>query len=201
MFNQVSSFLTQNNLLDSIQSGFRRGHSTETALLSVVKALRLVRADSKSSILILLDLFAAFNTVNHQILLSTLLAKGISRNTLQWFESYLSDRSFKVSWRGEVSKLQHLTTGVSQGSVLSLLCLYGITRFCHLEVWLFISLLCWWHSTLPFIPSWWSDDSCLHLSMSNRHFMLDEGPSPSTQLCLDRAACGSIKTIVSSQSS
>ncbi len=54
----------------------------------------------------------------HQILLSTLLAKGISGTALQWFESYLSNRSFKVSWRGEISKLQHLATGVPQGSVL-----------------------------------------------------------------------------------
>ncbi len=118
MFNQVSAFLTQNNLLDSNQSGFRSGHSTETALLSVVEALRLARAASKSSLLILLDLSAAFDTVNHQILLSTLLKKGISGTALQWFESYLSDRSFKVSWRGEVSKSQHLATGLPQGSVL-----------------------------------------------------------------------------------
>ncbi len=63
----------------------------------------------------------------------------------------------------------------------SLLCLHGIIRFCHSETWLFISLLCWWHSTLPFIPSWWSDNSYSHLSMSNRHFLLDEEPSPSAQ--------------------
>ncbi len=118
MFNQVTAFLTQNNLLDSNQSGFRCGHSTETALLSVVEDLRLARTASKSSLLILLDLSAAFDTVNHQILLSTLMRKGISGTTLQWFDSYLSDRSFKVSWRGEVSKSQHLTTGVPQGSVL-----------------------------------------------------------------------------------
>ncbi len=67
---------------------------------------------------ILLDLSTAFDTVKHQILLSTLLAKGISGTALQWFESYLSDRSFKVSWRCEVSKSQHLATGVPQGSVL-----------------------------------------------------------------------------------
>ncbi len=80
-------------------------------------ALRLARVDSKSSILILLDLSAAFDMGNHH-LLTSLLAKGISGTTLQWFESYLSDRSIKVSWRGEVSKSQHLTTGVPQGSVL-----------------------------------------------------------------------------------
>ncbi len=118
VFNQVTAFLTQNNLLDSNQSGFRSGHSTETALLSVVEDLRLARTASKSSLLILLDLSAAFDTVNHQILLSTLLRKGISGSALQWFDSYLSDRSFKVSWRGEVSKSQHLATGVPQGSVL-----------------------------------------------------------------------------------
>ncbi len=100
VFNQVTGFLTQNNLLDSNQSGFRSGHSTETALLSVVEDLRLARTASKSSLLILLDLSAAFDTVNHQILLSTLLRKSISGTALQWFDSYLSDRSFKVSWRG-----------------------------------------------------------------------------------------------------
>ncbi len=86
--------------------------------LSVVEDLRLARTASKSSFLVLLDKSAAFDTVNHQILLSTLLRKGISGAALLGFESYLSDRSFKVSWRGEVSKSQHLATGVPQGSVL-----------------------------------------------------------------------------------
>ncbi len=112
VFNQLSLFLAQNNLLDNNQSGFRSGHSTETALLSVKEALRLARAASKSSVLILLDLSAAFDAVNHQILLSTLRKMGISGTALLWFESYHSDRSFRVSWRGEVSKSQLLATGV-----------------------------------------------------------------------------------------
>ncbi len=118
VFNQLSLFLAQNNLLDNKQSGFKSGHSTETTLLSVTEALRLARAASKSSVLILLDLSAAFDTVNHQILLPTLRKMGISGTALLWFESYLSDRSFRVSWRGEVSKPQLLATGVPQGSVL-----------------------------------------------------------------------------------
>ncbi len=118
VFNQVSLFLSQNNKLDAKQSGFRSGHSTETALLSVTEALRIAKADSKSSVLILLDLSAAFDTVNHQILLSTLSSLDITGIPLHWFESYLTGRSFRVAWGGEVSKAHKLVTGVPQGLVL-----------------------------------------------------------------------------------
>ncbi len=118
VFNQLSLFLSQYSKLDAKQSGFRSGHSTETALLSVTEALRVAKADSKSSVLILLDLSAAFDTVNHQILLSTLSSLGITGIPLRWFESYLTGRSFRVAWGGEVSKAHQLVTGVPQGSVL-----------------------------------------------------------------------------------
>ncbi len=97
VFNQVSLFLSQNNKLDAKQSGFRSGHSTETVLLSVTESLRIAKADSKSSVLILLDLSAAFDTVNHLILLSTLSSLDITGIPLRWFESYLTGRSFKVA--------------------------------------------------------------------------------------------------------
>ncbi len=118
VFNQVSLFLSQNNKLDAKQSGFRSGHSTETVLLSVTEALRIAKADSKSSVLILLDLSVAFDTVNHQILLSTLSSLDITGIPLRWFESYLTGRSFRVAWGGKVSKAHKLVTGVPQGSVL-----------------------------------------------------------------------------------
>ncbi|KAK2898055.1 hypothetical protein Q8A73_014435 [Channa argus] len=118
VFNQLSDFLSKNNLLDVNQSGFKRGHSTETALLTVVEYLRAAKATGQSSVLILLDLSSAFDTVNHQILLSTLSDLGISGSALDWLCSYLSGRSFKVSWRGHLSNSHSLSTGVPQGSVL-----------------------------------------------------------------------------------
>ncbi len=180
MFNQVSAFLTQNNLLDRNQSGFRSGPLTETVLLSVVEDLRLARTASKSSLLVLLDLSVAFDTVNHQILLSTLLRKGISGSALQWFDSYLSDRFFKVSLRGEASKSQHLATGVPQGSVLGPLLFsvymaslgfviqkHGFSYHCHAD------------DTQLYL-SFYPDDLTIaaRISACLADVLLDEGPSP-----------------------
>ncbi|XDV26414.1 hypothetical protein PO909_030142 [Leuciscus waleckii] len=86
--NPLSSFspLTEEEVSKLLLSS----HPT-TASLSVTEALRIAKAPSKSSVLILLDLPAAFDTVNHQILLSTLLSLGITGTSLHWFESYLTD--------------------------------------------------------------------------------------------------------------
>ncbi len=118
VFNQLSLFLSKHNLLDANQSGFRCGHSPETALLSVTEALQIAKADSKPSVLILLDRSAAFDTVNHQILLTTLSSLGITGIPLRWFEPYLNGRSFNVAWGGEVYTEHQLVSGVSQGSFL-----------------------------------------------------------------------------------
>src|SRR4029434_7833772 len=112
---QVTEFLSRNNLLDPNQSGFKSGHSTKTALLSVIEAFKTARAAAQSSVLILLDLSAAFDTVNHRILLSTLLSMGISGRPHSWFESYLTGRSLNVSWTRQLSVPHRLITGLPQG--------------------------------------------------------------------------------------
>ncbi|XP_064190191.1 uncharacterized protein LOC135254144 [Anguilla rostrata] len=113
-----SSFTSTTTLPHSpLSSGFRPGHLTETVLLSVSESLHAAQAASHSSVLILLDVSAAFDTVDHPILLSSLAAMGICGTALDWIESYLSGRSFQVAWAGAVSAPRPLATGVPQGSV------------------------------------------------------------------------------------
>ncbi|KAK3554879.1 hypothetical protein QTP86_000914 [Hemibagrus guttatus] len=107
-----------NNLHDPNQSGFKAAHSKETALLAVTEKLHAARSAKLSSVLILLDLSAAFDTVNHKTLLSTLRSLGICGTAWEWFASYLDGRSYQVTWKGLTSAPRRLSTGVPQGSVL-----------------------------------------------------------------------------------
>ncbi|KAK3554597.1 hypothetical protein QTP70_027889, partial [Hemibagrus guttatus] len=115
-----------NNVHDPNQSGFKAAHSTETALLAVTEKLHAARSAKLSSVLILLDLSAAFDTVNHKTLLSTFRSLGICGTAWEWFASYLDGHSYKATWKGLTSAPRRLSTGVPQGSVLGplLFCLY-----------------------------------------------------------------------------
>ncbi len=172
VFNQVSLFLSQNNKLDAKQSGFRSGHSTETALLSVTEALRIAKADSKSSVLILLDLSAAFDTVNHQILLSTLSSLDITGIPLRWFESYLTER-------GGIHST--LTSHWISSWTPPLLHIHYITGSHQTGIWLLLPLLRWWHTALSFFSTRWSNGSCTHLRLPGGHLGMDERKSPTAQ--------------------
>ena len=95
VFNQLTTFLTLNNCLDDFQSGFRANHSTETALVKVINDIRLNTDAGKASVLVLLDLSAAFDTVDHNILLHQLEHwVGVSGVVIKWLKSYLQDRSY-----------------------------------------------------------------------------------------------------------
>ncbi|KAI4888487.1 hypothetical protein NFI96_000281 [Prochilodus magdalenae] len=67
----------------------------KTALIAVTERLHAARSAKLSSVLILLDLSAAFDTVNHKILLSVLTDLGITGTAWKWFESYLEDRHYQ----------------------------------------------------------------------------------------------------------
>ena len=124
---QVLPFLNSANVLEPFQSGFKARHSTETALLKVSNDLLLTLDTGENAILVLLDLSAAFDTVDHPTLLARLHQwVGIRGSALQWFSSYLSHRSFSVSIGQHSSSSAPLSFGVPQGSILGpiLFCLY-----------------------------------------------------------------------------
>uniref|UniRef100_A0A3P9MAR3 Reverse transcriptase domain-containing protein n=1 Tax=Oryzias latipes TaxID=8090 RepID=A0A3P9MAR3_ORYLA len=119
VYQQLTDFLLLNNSFDVFQSGFRPHHSTETALIKVTNDIRLNTDDGKVSVLILLDLSAAFDTVDHGILLHRLQDwVGISGSVLSWLKSYLEDRKYFVEIGSCVSDYMGLNCGVPQGSIL-----------------------------------------------------------------------------------
>ena len=106
-------------LMEKFQSAYKAGHSTETALLRVKNDLLMAVDGRKAVVLVLLDLSAAFDTVDHVIMcrrLENLL--GIRGKALDWFVSYLSARSQCVSVEEALSDMLCLIFGVPQGSVL-----------------------------------------------------------------------------------
>ena len=116
---QQSNHLLTNNLFYSHQSAYRAGHSTETALLKIVNDLLFAVDEDKASLLSLLDLSAAFDTIDYSILLSHFsYSFGTSDTVLTWFTFYLSDRTQTTSVNGSKSLPAPLHYSVPQGSVL-----------------------------------------------------------------------------------
>ena len=119
VFDQIHDHMLQFDLYPMLQSAYRSGHSTEMALLKVKNDILLSMDKQRVSILVLLDLSAAFDTVDHQVLLRRLESSfGITGQALHWFASYLADRSQKIVFNGCYSKTFDLPFGVPQGSSL-----------------------------------------------------------------------------------
>jgi len=117
--NQLNEHLNANGLLPDVQSAYRKHHSTETAVLNVLSDVYAAADVKQVTLLCLLDLSAAFDTVDHDILIKRLQhTYGLRDNVLLWFHSYLADRSQSVWYNGQMSSSVTIRFSVPQGSVL-----------------------------------------------------------------------------------
>jgi hypothetical protein len=116
---QVVTYLQSADLLPEFQSAYRRFHSTETAVLRVLSDILQAVDDGDVAALVLLDLSAAFDTVDHEILLRRLqLSYRFDGPVLRWFRSYLTGRTQSVRRGSSRSATVPVLCGVPQGSVL-----------------------------------------------------------------------------------
>lgn len=103
-------------IYDKYQSGFQKLHSTQTALLKDANDIQIASNTGDCSILVLLDLSSAFDTVAHHILIHRLRnCMCMSGSALHWFSSYSTDRGFAAPIGGFVSSQSHLSWGGSTG--------------------------------------------------------------------------------------
>jgi hypothetical protein len=131
---RLNQYMEDNHLQEQLQSAYKSGHSTETALVRIQNDI-LSSVDKQGLvILVLLDLSAAFDTIDHDVLLTRLHSMlGISGAALEWFRSYLTERTQSILIDNTRSKSMSLEWGVPQGSVLGpLLFLIYILPLGHL---------------------------------------------------------------------
>jgi len=116
---RLTEHLSTNNLLNPHQSAYCKHNSTKTALLYIHDYLINAIGSQKISCLCLLDLSAAFDTTDHNNLLSHLSSWfGITGTVLDWFKSYLSSHPFHVKCKSSFSSLHTCFCDIPQGSVL-----------------------------------------------------------------------------------
>jgi hypothetical protein len=116
---RVKEHMDVNGLHEIFQSAYKSLHSTENALLRVQDDILCALDNKKCVLLVLLDLSAAFDTIDHNILIDRLASQlGIKGKALDWFRSYLHQRTQSVTINGMESNIWELIFGVPQGSVL-----------------------------------------------------------------------------------
>ena len=115
---RLYTFLMTQGILYDSQYGFRPKHSTVNAVTHFMSDIIRATENDKCSIAVLLDLSKAFDTIDHNILLKKLEFYGIRGVALEWFRSYLNDRTQYVSYKNVNSNHINISCGVPQGCVL-----------------------------------------------------------------------------------
>ena len=130
---QLNSYLHENHILNPYQSAYIKNKSTETAMIHILKNIHLSDASPHGSVVILLDVSAAFDTLDHNILINRLTSIEISGTTLDWFISYITDRFYQISINSLIYKPRKVTRRVPQRSILGPPCSIS-TYFPYLQL-------------------------------------------------------------------
>jgi hypothetical protein len=116
---QLDEHMDKHSLREPCQSAYRPCHSTETAVIKIMNDILCDIDNRKCVLLILLDMSAAFDTVDHSIFLNRMQYDfGICGSANEWLKSYFTDRQQSVIINGATSHLTELTSGMPQGSVI-----------------------------------------------------------------------------------
>ena len=118
LYEQIYQYLSENSLLTEHQYGFRKMHSTVSALLDSTDSWYVNMDRKMFNLVVLLDLKKAFDTIDHSILLSKLELYGITGNSLSMIRSYLSGRNKKCQLSDKMSTARCIKCGIPQGSIL-----------------------------------------------------------------------------------
>jgi hypothetical protein len=130
VYDQILSYIEKHKIIDVLQSGFKKLHSTGTALLRITEDIRRAKCNNEVTIIVLFDFSKAFDSVVHDILLSKLSHLNFSYSAVRWVESYLTNRMQCINENNNNNNSKWLTCncGVPQGSVLGPL-LYSLYTY------------------------------------------------------------------------
>ena len=118
MCRRLLSFLNKHHILSDHQYGFQAKRSTQQTIIELVDKITSAIEKNEYTIGIFLDLSKAFDTVDHEILISKLEHYGTRGTLLSWFKNYLINRQQMVKYNNVLSKPNTIRCGVPQGSVL-----------------------------------------------------------------------------------
>ena len=115
---RMQQYIEVNRILPNLQSAYRKGYSTETALLKTYSDLIETKDVGRCTVMLSLDLSAAFDTIDHELLIADLFHMGFRGKVLDLISDYLRGRTFSVHMDGHTSEPRPLLFGVPQGSTL-----------------------------------------------------------------------------------